>query len=407
MDTKQKYARLLVRRGVNIQKGQIFVLSCPIECAEFGRLVQVEAYEAGAREVIIRWLDEKSSKITYDMADNAIFDEVADWVSSFYNGYVDQKAAFMTIVSDDPELMKDVDPSRVARAVKARSIALEHFRNEQMSGRNAWCVAAAPSKAWATKVFPNDDAETAVEKLWDAIYKATRSDTSDPFAAWDIHEENFDRRTKVLNDYAFTHLEYKNALGTNLRVALAKNHIWLGGNKDTETGYPFNANIPTEEVFTAPASFGTEGKVFSSLPLNYQGNLIDEFWFEFKDGLVVDFGAKKGRENLAQLLETDEGAKRLGEVALVSHDSPISNMGILFYNTLFDENASCHFAIGKAYASCLEGGKNMNIEEQKKAGINDSFIHVDFMIGTKDLDIDGITEVGEKIPVFRNGNFVF
>ena len=407
MNLKQKYAALLVRQGVNIQKGQTFVLSCPIEVADFGRLLQEEAYKAGAREVVMRWIDEKSSKISYDMADDAIFDEVAPWVSSFYNGYVDQKAAFMTIVSDDPELMKDVDPKRIARAVKARSIALEHFRNEQMSGRNAWCVAAASSEGWARKVFPNDDAERAMEKLWDAIYKATRSDTPDPFAAWDIHEENFDRRTKVLNDYAFTHLEYKNALGTNLRVALAKNHIWLGGSKDTQTGYPFNANIPTEEVFTAPAAQGTEGKIYSSLPLNYQGNLIDEFWFEFKDGLVVDFGAKKGRENLAQLLETDEGAKRLGEVALVSHDSPISNMGILFYNTLFDENASCHFAIGKAYASCLEGGKNMNAEEQKKAGINDSFIHVDFMVGTKDLEIDGILASGEKIPVFRDGNFVF
>ena len=407
MNLKQKYAALLVRQGVNIQKGQTFVLSCPIEVADFGRLLQEEAYKAGAREVVMRWIDEKSLKISYDMADDAIFDEVAPWVSSFYNGYVDQKAAFMTIVSDDPELMKDVDPKRIARAVKARSIALEHFRNEQMSGRNAWCVAAASSEGWARKVFPKDEPEVAVKKLWDAIYKATRVDCEDPFLEWEKHQENFERRTKILNDYAFTHLEYKNSLGTDLRVALAKGHLWLGGSKDSETGYPFNANMPTEEVFTAPDAKGTDGRIYSSIPLNYQGNLIDKFWFEIEDGFVVDFGAEKGAENLKQLLETDEGAKRLGEVALVSYDSPISNTGILFYNTLFDENASCHFALGKAYASCLEGGKNMNAEEQKKAGINDSFIHVDFMVGTKDLEIDGILASGEKIPVFRDGNFVF
>ena len=403
----KKYAELLVRQGVNIQKGQTLVLSCPIECADFARLVQTEAYKAGAREVVMRWLDEKSSKIKYDMADDAVFDEVDEWVTMFYIGYVDKKAAFMTIVSDDPDLMKDVDPSRIARSVKARAKALEYYRSVQMSGKNAWCVAAAPSKAWAMRVFSDVDADKAIEKLWKAIFKATRADKKDPFLAWKKHQENFERRTKILNDHAFTHLEYRNSLGTNLKVALAKNHIWLGGSKDAATGYPFNANIPTEEVFTAPNSIGTDGRVYSSMPLNYQGNLIDKFWFELKDGLVVDFGAKKGKENLKQLLETDEGARRLGEVALVSYDSPISNMGILFYNTLFDENASCHFALGKAYASCIKGGKDMDTEAQKKAGLNDSYIHVDFMLGTEDLEIDGITASGEKIAVFRKGNFVF
>ena len=401
----EKYAELLVRIGINIQKDQTLVIASPIECAEFARIVTVKAYEAGAREVVMRWLDEKSTKIRYQMASNEIFDEFPNWAKEYFNGYADIDAAFLSISASDPELMKDVDPKKMSRANKASSVALEHYRSRMMSNKNVWCVASIPTDAWAKKVFPGVSTKEAIDQLWDAIFKAVRVDTPDPVQSWKDHQSHLNNKLKFLNETAFKAVRYKNSIGTDVLVELPKNHVWFGGGDEAPQGHVFVANMPTEEVFTMPQHDGVNGKIVSSMPLNYNGNLIENFSFTFKDGLVVDFDAEKGREVLEELLGTDDGAKRLGEVALVPFDSPISNQNILFYNTLFDENASCHFALGKAYPICVKGGDEMSKEELKAAGANDSLTHVDFMVGTEDLEIIGIKKDNTEVPIFLNGNF--
>lgn len=405
MNQMENYARLLIQVGINLQKQQTLVISCPVECAEFGRIAQIEAYKAGAREVVMRWIDEQSTHIGYLMASDDTFDEFPAWAKVFFNDYADSDAAFLSIMASDPELMKDVDPKRISRQNKARNTALEHYRTRQMSNKNVWCVASVPTAAWARKVFPGKSEADAIAALWAAIYKTVRVDQADPVKAWRSHQAALNERLAFLGDNAFASLRYKNSLGTDLTIALPKGHQWYGGGDPCERGYVFVANMPTEEVFTMPHRMGANGKVVSSMPLNYNGNLIEGFWFQFKDGLVVDHGAAKGAQTLQELLDTDEGARRLGEVALVPHDSPISNMGILFYNTLFDENASCHFALGKAYPTCIAGGSDMSKEQLLAAGANDSLVHVDFMVGSADLQITGIRPDGTEVPVFRKGNF--
>ncbi len=406
MNPLEQYARLLVQVGINMQKNQTLVISSPIECADFARLAQIEAYRAGAREVVLRWIDEKSARITYDMAADVVFDEFPEWSKTLFNGYAESRAAFLSIAASDPEIMKGVDPKRISRQNKARSTALEYYRSRTMSNRNAWCIASVPTLAWAHKVFPGKTGEEAVDALWAAIFKAVRIDQTDPVAAWRAHQAALRTRLAFLSRHAFARLHYENGLGTDFEIELPKGHIWFGGGDECPAGYEFIANMPTEEVFTMPHRNGANGRLVSSMPLNYNGNLIEGFWFQFKDGLVVDYDAKNGLETLKEILDTDEGSKRLGEVALVPFDSPISNLGILFYNTLFDENASCHFALGKAYPTCVTGGVDMSKEALLEAGANDSLIHVDFMVGTPDLSITGIKADGSAVPVFKNGNFV-
>ena len=408
MNAIDQYARLVVRVGVNLRKGQTLVVSSPIECADFARSIQKEAYEAGAREVVFRWNDEKSARVTYDLAPDEIFDESPEWLRVFSDGYADAGAAFVSIAASDPELMKGVDPKRISRKNKANNVALEHYRSRLMSNRNAWCVASVPTEAWARKVFPGKPGPEAMEALWDAIAKTVRVDQADPVAAWRAHQAALNARLAFLNGHAFKALRYRNAAGTDLTIALPAGHVWFGGGDDivgaAET-YAFVANMPTEEVFTMPRRDGANGRIVSTMPLNYNGNLVEDFWFRLEDGVVVDFGARKGAEVLREMLDTDEGARRLGEVALVPYESPISRMGILFYNTLFDENASCHFALGKAYPTCIAGGPEMSKQELLAAGVNDSLIHVDFMVGSKDLEIVGVMADGSEVPVFTKGNF--
>ncbi|MBN1520637.1 MAG: aminopeptidase [Spirochaetales bacterium] len=405
-ENERLYAELLVRVGVNVQKGQTLVLACPVECAEFAHRLVEEAYKAGAREVVMRWIDERVSRLTLDMADDAVFDEFPEWGKAFFNGYSKDGAAFLSIVASDPEIMKGADPKRMSRQVKARSSALEYFRNRQMSNQNSWCVGSVPSIAWARKVFPGKPDADAMALLWSSIFSAVRVTEDDPVHAWRDHQAALNKRLDFLNTKQFSELRYSNALGTELSVKLPKDHLWFGGGDPHPNGYVFVANMPTEEVFTMPHSAGANGKVVSSMPLSHNGNLINKFWFQFKDGLVVDYGAEEGLSVLKELMETDGGARRLGEVALVPHDSPISNQRILFYNTLFDENASCHFALGKAYPTCVKGGPDMSKEELAAAGANDSLVHVDFMVGSPDLSIDGVDASGAVTPVFRAGNFV-
>lgn len=403
----EKYADLLVRTGINIQKNQLLVVTSPIECAEFARIVTEKAYDAGAKEVIVRWLDELSSRIRYNRASEEVFEEVPEWLVPYLEGYAKKGAAFLRIAASDPEVMKDVDPKIIAKENKTLSQALEGYRSRLMSNKNVWCVASIPTNAWARKVFPDVSEEEAVQKLWDAIFKAVRVDEEDPVAAWKAHQNNLNERIAFLTENKFKALHYKNSIGTDVLVDLPEKHVWFGGGEESADGTQFVANMPTEEVFTLPHKDGVNGKIVSSMPLNHNGNIVDKFSLTFKDGLVVDFDAEKGYETLKELLDTDEGAKRLGEVALVPYDSPISNQKILFFNTLFDENASCHFALGKAYPICVEGGEDMDQEALKEAGANDSLTHVDFMVGTSDLSIVGIKDDGSKVTVFENGNFVY
>lgn len=401
----EKYANLIIQAGINLQKNQTVVISSPIETAKFARMLSEAAYEQGAREVVIDWNDELSKKIRYMKAPLEIFDEYPEWKKQFYQFYAEGGAAYISIAAEDPELMKEVDPDRIMRAQKVANKANKKFRDRLMSNENTWNVVSVPTMNWAKKVFPDLTPDQAVESLWEAILTSVRVDTADPVKAWQAHKKNLENAIDWLNREQFHQLHFKNSLGTDLFITLPKGHIWTGGAEVSQQGVDFIANMPTEEVFTLPHKRGVEGKVVSSMPLQYNGKLIENFSMTFKEGKIVAFTAEKGYESLKGLIETDEGSAYLGEVALVPHDSPISNTEILFYNTLFDENASCHLALGKAYPVCLENGTSLGEKELEECGVNDSLIHEDFMIGTSDLIITGIKENGGHVPVFTGGNY--
>lgn len=403
----EKYARLIVKSGINIQKSQTLIINSPIECAAFTRILTKIAYEEGAKDVVVEWVDELLSKIKFSYAPEEAFEEFPEWQKEFYLSYAREGAAFLTIDAKDPELMKDINPERISKASKLRSSALKEYVNRLMSGKNSWCIAAFPTKTWAKKVFPNISEDEAIEKLWQAVFKVTRiDDNSDSVVSWDKHKRSLKINSDFLNSNEFKYMHYKNSLGTDLKIELPENHIWISGSVYTPKGIEFSANIPTEEIFTLPKKTGVNGTVVSSMPLSYNGSIIKKISLTFKDGKIVGFSAEKGYEVLKELIETDEGSHYLGEVALVPYNSPISKLNTMFYKTLFDENASCHLAIGAAYP-CIKNIENMSNEELERIGINDSSIHVDFMIGTEDLEIIGITRTNEEIPIFKNGDFVF
>lgn len=403
----KKYAKLAIYQGVNVQKNQTLVISSPIECAEFTRMLVEEAYIKGAKEVVVQWNDELTGKLKYKYSPMEVFETVPEWVKESRLSYAKEGACFLSISASDPELLKDVDPKKVATFRKASSIASREFSSRLMSNENAWSIVSIPTVGWAKKVFPNVSEDEAVEKLWDAIFKIVRVDSQDPVKAWEEHKNTLKKNMDFLNSKRFKSLHYKNSLGTDLIIELPEKHLWAGGAEFTQDGTEFIANMPTEEIFSMPKKTGVNGKVVSSMPLNYGGNLINNFSLTFKDGKVVDFSAEEGYETLKNLLDTDEGAKYLGEVALVPYNSPISNSNIIFFNTLYDENASCHLAFGKAYSLCIKDGEKMSEEELLKEGANDSLTHVDFMIGTKDLQITGTTYDNEKFDIFVNGNWAF
>lgn len=411
MDTNDKrldeYAALLVRVGVNIQKGQTLVLACPVECAFFARKCAAVAYEAGCREVVMNWRDDVMSRLKYLHAEEDVFDTVAPWYADMMNGYAEQGAAYLAISATDPMNLLGVDADRMRRAEIASGKALKGFYAAQMANGFPWCIGAMPIPSWAKKVFPDKTDEEAVDALWEAIFASVRiSGDGTAVARWQEHLSALDRRTEVLNGYRFASLRYENSLGTDFTIGLAEGHLWQSGAEKCKAGVPFIANIPTEEIFTAPDRGSAEGVICASMPLVHNGNVIRDIRFVVKGGRIVEATASEGEDVLRAAISVDEGASYFGEVALVPYDSPISNQRILYFNTLFDENASCHLAFGEAYP-CLEGGADMTKEELAARGLNDSVTHVDFMIGTPDLAITGITEGGEEIPVFRNGNFVF
>lgn len=407
-DLLKKYANLAVKVGVNIQKGQILVLNSPIECKDLAREIVKAAYENGASYVMVRWSDDIINKTYYEYALDEVLKEVPEYVISQMHYIVDKKAAVISISAPTPGLMKDIDGRKLMIASKAMEEKISFYRKHMMSDGSQWLVIACATYAWANKVFPELSDEEAYDKLWASIFKACRVTLdNDPVLEWEKHMENIAKYNRILNEYNFEALEFKNDLGTNLRLKLVKNHIWGGGGEYDCNGVFFAPNIPTEETFTMPDRCGTSGTVVATMPLNYQGKLIENFKLEFKDGKVVSYSALKEEETLKNLLEIDEGSNRLGEVALISLNSPISDMKILFYNTLFDENASCHLALGNAYTMNIKDGDKLSEEELIKRGYNKSSVHVDFMFGSPDMEIVGIKENGEKIQVFKKGNFVF
>ena len=401
----KKYADLAVRIGVNLQKQQILLINSPVECAEFTRLLVESAYETGASYVMVRWNDDLINKTYYTYATEEVIAEIPNYVVEQFKYVVDRGAAVISISAPTPGLLKEVDPKKLQLASKVSHEHLGFYQKHLMANGSQWCVISYPTKAWAEKVFSSED---AFERLLDAILTASRvTDDNDPIAEWRKHIEDLARHNQMLNDYNFKKLHFKNSLGTDLEVELVEGHIWAGGGEVSQKGIDYCPNIPTEETFTMPHKDGVNGKVVATKPLNYQGKLIEDFYLVFKDGKVVEYDAKSEKETLKSLLELDEGSSRLGEVALISHDSPISNTGILFYNTLFDENASCHLALGNAYAMNIKDGIKMKEEELIEKGYNKSMTHVDFMFGSDDMEIVGITHTGEKVQIFKNGNFVF
>lgn len=402
-----KYASLAVNIGVNIQKDNILVISSPIETAEFARLITEEAYKSGAKDVIVHYGDQKLTKIKLENSSLETISNIPEWQAESYNCYARQEACFISISASDPDGLKGVPVEKIGASQKARTSALKEYFDNSMSNKCRWCVLSVPTLSWAQKVFPKVSDDEAMESLWDVIFKTVRVDTENPVNAWEKHNAYLEEKIKFMNNNNFKSVHLKSANGTDLNIELPEGHIWAGGSEGDVNGIPFNANIPTEEVFTLPKKTGVNGIVYSSKPLSYGGNLIDNFSITFKDGKAIDFTAETGYDVLKQMLESDEGAKYLGEVAFVPYNSPISNSKLIFFNTLFDENAACHLAFGRAYESCVKDADKYSEEELEKIGVNNSVIHVDFMIGTSDLEITGINKNGETIQIFSNGNWAF
>ncbi|THF77538.1 aminopeptidase [Cohnella fermenti] len=400
----EKYADLIVRTAVNIQKGQELWINAPIHLPELTRLVVKRAYEVGAKSVHVEWRDEQISKLTYSLAPDEAFETYPAWRVQGMSELAENGGAYLLIKSDDPDLLKGIDPKRIADYSRVSSAALAGWRKYTASKRVTWSIVAAPSDNWAKLVFPELDTAAAVEALWQAIFAAVRVDRDDPVAAWEEHNNTLLAKRAYLDKKQYKKLHYR-APGTDLILELPDNHLWNGGISKNERGGTFNPNIPTEEVYSAPHRLGTNGVVRATKPLSYQGNLIENFSLTFENGRVVDFEAEKGYDSLKEMLDLDNTSRYLGEVALVPHRSPISDSNIIFYNTLFDENASNHLALGNAYPTCIEGGPAMSREELEQAGLNQSFLHVDFMVGSAEMDIDGITKDGQIEPVFRKGNW--
>jgi aminopeptidase len=399
------YAALAVEVGLNLQPGQKLVIRAPIEVAPLVRKLVAKAYQAGSPLVDVQWSDDGVTLARFQHAPEGSFEEVAPWYSRGTLEVIEQGGAILSISGGDPDLLKDIDPDRVATARRAQQRDSYAVTQRVMRDDVNWCVIATPTPAWAAKVFPDEAPEVRVPKLWEAIFSAVRADQADLRAAWQRHVEALVAKRDALNERRFAALRFQGP-GTDLTVGLAEGHRWVSAESISSRGIPFIANMPTEEVFTAPHCERVDGVVRSSRPLSYTGQLIDGFSLTFKEGRVVEAKAKRGEEALHRLLETDEGAARLGEVALVAHSNPISQSGVLFYNTLFDENAASHLALGRAYPFCLEGGTAMTSEQLKAAGANDSLAHVDFMIGSSETRVDGLTREGRLEPIMRRGEWV-
>ena len=399
----QNFAHLVLSVGVNLQKDQGLEIACPVEKCEVARAFCEEAYKMGAKIVQVRWSDEEIDKLNYKNADESALKDIPKWFVDSKNYLIEKGFCYVAISADDPQAFKDVSPDKLSAVFKARSKALKKFSDCVMANGIRWCVVSVPTLAWAKQVFPNS--ENPIEELSNAIVKTMRLNSLNPTKDWLEHIERLNSRANFLNSARFEYLHFKNSIGTNLKVGLADNHLWTSARERAKDGIDFVANMPTEEVFTAPHRLKVNGTLKSAMPLCENGQIIDDFSITFERGKIVDFSARIGYETLKNLIETDEGTYRLGEVALIGKNSPISQSGILFYNTLFDENASCHLAIGKGYPTTVLDGEKLSKQELKELGLNDSTEHVDFMIGTHDLSVTGIKKDGSKFLIFKDGEW--
>ncbi len=403
----QKLAHLAVRRGVNVQHGQPLIIRANVRDYAFVEMCAKEAYEAGASYVDVDWKDTQLNRLKFQNQSEEVLKDIPDYMHAREEKRVHDKACFLNILSDEPGYMKGIDPLKIRACSSAWSKKMQDLHAYTTNNEGQWCVIGLPSAAWAKAVFPDLSEEQAYEKLEAAIFMTSRvNEKEDPLAEWENHDAELIAHAKKLTSYQFEKLHFTSELGTDLFVNLVKNHIWVGGGDTTPAGVYFDPNIPTEEVFCMPDRNNVNGIVHASKPLSYGGTVIENFWFRFEKGRVEEWGAEKGKEALDQLIAFDEGSRHLGEVALVPYDFPISKSGILFFNTLFDENAACHLALGRCYPENVGNGIHMSEEELKKAGGNTSLQHVDFMFGTREMEVDGIQADGTVVPVFRHGNYV-
>ena len=400
----KNYARLIAKTGANVQKGQNVIIQAELDQPEFVEMLVNECYKAGARRVFVDWTHQPLTKYSVRHCNDKTLGSLEDWQIKKWEWQVETIPAKIYLVSEDPDGLRGINQKKFAAANAKRSKIIKPIRNK-MENKYQWCIAAVPGKDWAKKVFPGERASVAVEKLWGAILDCARV-SEDPIAEWDKHNANLAAKCEILNSLGIKELKYKASNGTDLRVGLIPEAVFCaGGERTLGSDVYFNPNIPTEETFTSPMRGDADGIVYSSLPLSHAGQLIDKFWFKFEGGKIVDLGAEVGEDVLREMVNMDEGAAYLGEVALVPYSSPIRRSGILFYNTLFDENAACHLAIGRGFSNVLRDFEKYSEEEAHKMGINDSIIHVDFMIGTADLSITAVTNDGKEVPVFTNGEW--
>ena len=402
----KRYAKLLAKVGLNVKKGQTVFIGADLDQPEFVAMVVEECYKAGASEVYVEWSYQPVEKINAVYRTQESLSELKPWVKAKWEFKAKEYSCRLFIESSDPDGMNGVDQQKMSAARRALFPQIKPYRLA-LENKHQWCIAAVPGKAWAKKVFPNLPERKAVEEMWKVILKTSRADGKNPVQAWKEHNADLDARCSYLNGLGLQYLEYKSANGTNLKVELNQDGIFCAGKEKTLQGRTFNPNIPTEEVFTTPKAGAAEGIVYSTKPLSYMGELIENFSLRFENGKVTEVKAQKGEALLKEMVSMDEGAGKLGECALIPYESPINQSGVLFYNTLFDENASCHLALGHGFNECLNGFEKYTDEECKKRGVNDSMIHVDFMIGSRDMDIVGIKKTGERVQIFKNGTWAF
>ena len=401
----RKYAKLIVEKGAAVKKGDTVIIYAELDQPEFVKTVVEEAYRAGAAKVSVEWSYDPLLKIKIRNESVKTLCKVEDWEIAKMNLRLETLPAMIYLVSEDPDGQRGINQAKYSKRIVARMKVLKPIR-DKMENKYKWCIAAVPGEAWAKKVFPGLKKNAAVEKLWEAILFTSRVD-DDPVAAWDRHNADLTARCEYLNSLGLVSLEYKASNGTDLKVGLIENAKFLGGGEYTLSGEYFNPNIPTEEVFTSPKAGEAEGIVYSSKPLSYNGELIENFSVRFEGGRAVEVKAERGETLLKEMISMDEGAAKLGECALVPQKSPIAESGILFCNTLFDENAACHLALGMGFSNCIKDYDKYTLKECQDMGINDSMIHEDFMIGTDDLEITGVDKEGRRHPIFKDGNWAF
>ena len=402
----KKYANLIARCGINVQKGQEVFITAELDQPEFVKMVVDECYKAGASKVTVDWSYQPLTKLHVRHCSQKVLGGLDKWQVEKWEHMADVLSCRIYLMSEDPDGLAGVNQKKYATAMASRSKIIKPIRN-RMENKYQWCIAAVPGKAWAKKVFPGEKTNAAVEKLWEAILSTSRV-YDDPVAEWDKHNADLKARCDYLNSLGIKELKYKASNGTDFRVGLLPNAIFMAGGEETlGRGVYYNPNIPTEEVFTSPRRGDADGIVYSSKPLSYGGQLIDNFWIKFEGGKAVDVGAEQNETLLRELIAMDEGAPFLGEVALVPYSSPIRQSGLLFYNTLFDENAACHLALGRGFTNVLVDYEKYTHEETKEMGINDSIVHEDFMIGTADMSITAVCADGREVAIFKDGEWAF